>query len=136
MKNASGFSLIELMIVIVIIGILMGISLPAYQGYVLRSHRTDAHSALLDLAARQERFVAQNNSYTNLISEAKGLRLGRTTSAEGFYNLEAAKCDTGTLATCYKLTAKATGSQASDTDCSEITYDSAGTKGGTTDECW
>jgi type IV pilus assembly protein PilE len=136
MKTASGFTLIELMIVVVIVGILMAISLPAYQGYVLRSHRADGQSALLDLASRQERFVAQNNTYSTNVSAATGLGLGRTTSAEDYYNLSAARCATGTIATCYILTATAVGSQANDTDCTTLTYDSAGRKGGTTAECW
>jgi prepilin-type N-terminal cleavage/methylation domain-containing protein len=77
MKRATSFSLIELMIVVIIIGVLVGISLPAYQGYVLRSHRTDAHSYLLDIAARQERFVAQRNTYTTDIAADTGLNMGR-----------------------------------------------------------
>ena len=80
MKRRTGFTLIELMIVVIIVGILMAISVPAYQGYVMRSHRTDAHSSLLDIAARQERFVAQRNSYTTEIAAATGLNLGSANS--------------------------------------------------------
>jgi type IV pilus assembly protein PilE len=124
------------MIVIVIVGVLLGISVPAYQGYVLRSHRADGHSSLLDIAARQERFVAQNNTYTTEISAANGLGLGRTTSPEGYYNMSVAACGGGTIANCYVITATAAGRQVNDTDCLTITYDSAGTKSGTTAECW
>ena len=124
------------MIVVVIVGILLGISVPAYQGYVLRSHRTDAQSTLLDLAARQERFVAQNNTYTTEIAAASGLGRGSTTSPEGYYNMSVAACGGGTIATCYVITATAAGSQANDTECATITYDSAGNKGGTTANCW
>jgi len=136
MKSESGFSLIELMIVVVIVGILFGVSLPAYQGYTLRSHRTEAHSSLLDIAARQERFVAQNNTYTTNISAATGLGLGSTTTQEGYYNLSVAACGTGTIATCYQITATATGRQTADTDCLTIGYSSTGAKSGTTAECW
>ena len=138
MNRASGFSLIELMIVLVIVGVLLGIALPAYQGYTLRSKRADAHASLLDLAARQERFVAQNNSYTTDISGSTGLNLGRSTSNEGYYNMSAAACAGGSIATCYVLTATAAaGSQANDTECLTITYDSAGNKSSTTPgECW
>ena len=136
MKKTSGFSLIELMIVVVIVGILVGISLPAYLDYVLRSHRADAHAALVDIAARQERFVAQNNTYTTEISANTGLGLGRTTSRDLYYNMTVAACAGGTIASCYLITATAAGGQASDTDCATITYDSAGTKGGTTNDCW
>jgi type IV pilus assembly protein PilE len=137
MNKASGFTLIELMIVLVIVGVLLGIALPAYQGYTLRSHRTDAHASLLDLAARQERFVAQNNSYSTEVSGATGLNLGRTSSNEGYYNLSAAACAGGNIATCYVLTATAAGNQANDTACLTITYDSAGNKSSSTPgECW
>jgi len=136
MNRASGFSLIELMIVVVIVGILLAISLPAYQGYVLRSHRADGHASLVDIAARQERFVAQNNTYTTEISANTGLGLTRTTSRDGYFDMTVAACAGGTIATCYLITATANGGQANDSDCLTITYDSAGAKSGTTAECW
>ena len=136
MNRASGFSLIELMIVVVIVGILLAISLPAYQGYVLRSHRADGHASLVDIAARQERFVAQNNTYTTEISANTGLGLTRTTSRDGYFDMTVAACAGGTIATCYLITATANGGQTNDSDCLTITYDSAGAKSGTTAECW
>jgi type IV pilus assembly protein PilE len=136
MNSTRGFSLIELMIVVVIMGILMAISIPMYRDYVLRSHRTDAHSALLDIASRQERFIAQNNEYTKEIEDSDGLGLGTDLSREGYYKLKVGKCQGGSLDTCYLITASAEGEQKSDTDCKEITYDSAGVKSGTTEDCW
>ncbi len=136
MKSSTGFTLIELMLVITIIGILMAISIPSYRDYVLRGQRTDGQSALLDIASRQERFVAQNNTYTTEISANIGLSMGTTTSQDDQYNMSVAACAGGTIATCYVITATAAGSQASDTDCATITYDSTGTKSGTTAECW
>jgi len=138
MKSTRGFSLIELMIVVMIVGVLMAISIPMYRDYVLRSHRTDAHSALLDIASRQERFVAQRNTYatTAQLSPAAGLGLGRTASSEGYYEMSVAPCAGGTIAACYVLTATATGEQANDTECATITYSSAGVKSGTTANCW
>ena len=133
MKRATGFSLIELMIVVMIVGVLLGISVPAYQGYVMRSHRTDAHSSLLDIAARQERFVAQRNSYTTEIAAATGLNLGSANSKDGYYTLAAAAC-AGGIANCYLITATAAGNQVNDTDCIAITYDSAGSKAPA--DCW
>jgi len=136
MKRSLGFTLIELMIVVAIIGFLMIIAIPSYNEYAYRSKRTDAHSALLDLASRQERYIAQNNSYTSVLT-AGGLNFGTTTSQDGYYNLSAAACDGDSLTTCYKLTASATGGQAGDVKCKDITYDSTGAKSGTTPgECW
>jgi type IV pilus assembly protein PilE len=136
MKSTNGFTLIEVMIVVTIVGILMAIALPSYKDYVLRSHRTDAHSSLIDIAARQERFVAQRNTYTLEISANTGLTMGRTTSADGYYNLTVLGCDTGTIATCYEITATAIGSQLADTDCPAITFDSTGVKGPVAGDCW
>jgi type IV pilus assembly protein PilE len=67
MKRArsAGFTLIELMVVVVIIAILASIAVPAYQSSVRKSRRTEAKSALADLAAREERFYATQNVYSS-----------------------------------------------------------------------
>ena len=135
MINTRGFTLIELMIVIVIIGILFAVALPSYQSSVLRGHRADAQGILMDISAREERFMAQNNTYTTDINTAAGLNIGTTTSNNGYYNLSVAACGGG-IATCYLLTATATGGQANDTDCATITLSSTGVTSGTTANCW
>ncbi|MCP4471872.1 MAG: hypothetical protein GY815_14525 [Gammaproteobacteria bacterium] len=91
---------------------------------------------MVDIAARQERFVAQNNTYTTEISANTGLGIGSTTSREGYYNMTVGACGGGAIANCYLITATATGSQASDTGCATITYDSAGVRSGTSTDCW
>jgi len=124
------------MIVVAIIGTLFAIALPSYQNYVLRGHRADAQSILIDIAARQERFLSQNNTYTTEISAAAGLNLGTTNSSGGYYGLAVTACPAGTLATCYLVTATAVAGQMKDTDCLIITYDSRGVRSGTTPDCW
>lgn len=64
MNRQPGFTLIELMIAIVIIGILAAIAIPNYQGYVRRSACEDAKGVLVGAGNVMERFRSQNNTYT------------------------------------------------------------------------
>jgi type IV pilus assembly protein PilE len=63
MPHSKGFSLIELLIVIAIVGILAAIAIPNYSDYVLRGKIVEAHSSLSDLRLRAERFFADNRTY-------------------------------------------------------------------------
>ena len=63
-SSAAGFTLIELMITIVIATVLLTIAIPSYQSQIRKSRRTEAKTALLDLAAREERYLSTNSAYT------------------------------------------------------------------------
>jgi type IV pilus assembly protein PilE len=60
----SGFTLVELMIVIAIVAVLSAVALPAYQDYVERSRRVDAMGALSSLATAMERYYTEENTYS------------------------------------------------------------------------
>lgn len=62
-RQQAGFTLIELMIVLVIVGILMAIGLPSYRNYVIRANRADAQSVLLGFAQAMERHFQQNYTF-------------------------------------------------------------------------
>jgi type IV pilus assembly protein PilE len=139
----SGFTLIELMIVVAIVGILAAIAYPSYQSYTERTGRADGMAKLMEIMQAQERFYSQNQSYTANLG-AGGLAYGVAANAavasdEGRYNITAAACGGG-IASCVALTADAVGRQASDTRCGDLTLDSRGTKGagGTlaVQDCW
>lgn len=108
---SSGFTLIELMIVVVIMGILAAIGYPSYTRYVVESRRSDAQIALTQLAAQEEKFFSQCNTYvatdytTGTVMACAGLGTTYpTTSPNGYYNLTVA-AGTSTIATSFIATA-------------------------------
>ena len=68
-RSVTGFTLVELMVVVAIIGLLAAIAIPSYRDYVIRAQRTDGKSALLDLQARQERYFFSRNVYATDLSD-------------------------------------------------------------------
>ena len=113
MTQNKGFTLIELMIVVVIVGILASIALPSYQQYIMRANRTDGISSIQMLLDAQERYYADHISYTADLTKL-GLADPYITP-EGNYSIKAAACSpTIPLSQCVELTATARGSQVKD----------------------
>lgn len=129
-----GFTLVELMIAVAIVGILAAIAYPSYLEQVRRGQRTDATAALLDLAQRLERFRTVNGTY-DMPRGAGGL-VGA--SPEGLYDLYV----TSANATSYAIEARPrTGrAVAGDSRCGTFSLDQAGIKGVSGDHgadyCW
>jgi type IV pilus assembly protein PilE len=63
-RRNRGFTLVELIVAMVILATLAAIAIPSYSAYVLKSHRTEVKSALLDAASLEERYFSTSNSYT------------------------------------------------------------------------
>ncbi|PAV48170.1 pilus assembly protein PilE [Pseudomonas sp. HAR-UPW-AIA-41] len=129
-RHMAGFTLIELMIVVAIIGIISAIAYPSYQEYVLRGNRSEGQAFLNDAAARQERYYAQNNTYADTAAK---LGYANNNSSSSKYTLAISNVS----ATTYTLTA--TPAQ-TDSKCGNLTLNQAGTKGesgsGTLADCW
>ena len=127
------------MVVLLIVGILSAVAVPTYRQYVIRAQRTEAKTALLRLAANQERHYLQNNTYTDdlaLLGFATGV------SENAVYTLSVPIADTAT----FQATAVPTpggGSNAvdmsQDTACARFTINAAGQRRAFPDpdgNCW
>jgi type IV pilus assembly protein PilE len=135
-RHNSGFTLIELMIAVVIVGILASVAVVSYRQHVLRSHRVEAQATLRDYAAKQERFFSRNNAYA---ATPAALNVPAVTGGGGRYTIAMASND-GFL-TNYSITATAAGDQMGDTDCRTFTLTSLGVSsatdsGGAASDCW
>ncbi|WP_300655857.1 type IV pilin protein [Pseudomonas sp.] len=83
-----GFSLIELMIVIGVIGILVAIAIPNYQTYLMKSARAAAQAQMMDIANREQQFMLANRTYvTKAVLEASGFSLEDKVSSRYSYDI-------------------------------------------------
>ncbi len=139
-RSHSGFTLLEVMIVIVIIGVIATIALPAYQNSVRKAHRSDAKAGLMAVAGRMEQYILDRSTYTYDMEEL-GYADDPMITEEGHYTIDAEACTGGSEATCYELTAtpQSTSPQASDAQCTTFMLSYTGAKtatGSNADECW
>ncbi len=133
--RTAGFTLIELMIAVAIVSILATIAATSYQSQVMRSRRTDARSALLDLAGREEKLFSTVNVYS---SSPAALGYGTAAtfpipvggSGTNYYNVDLVTPDPaqGGAANTFLITATpiAGTQQAGDTTCTSLSVNQLG----------
>jgi len=145
LPSSKGFTLVELMVTIAIGAILAALVIPGYASQVRKSRRTEARTAVLDAAAREERYFATNNKYS-----LKGQDLGYSNNAQpvvaqpvgSYYTLTVA-CTAAdpTCATGFQVTASpvTTGPQSKDAACTSFIVDQTGLQSATgtaAATCW
>jgi type IV pilus assembly protein PilE len=125
----NGFTLIEVMITVVIVGILASIAYPSYTSFVTKSGRSEGVAAVMRVSNLQEQYYMDNRSFAEDMTKL-GLLAEPFLTESGYYSVDSV----GT--TSYTITATAAGSQATrDTTCATITLTSVGIKG-PSKECW
>ena len=115
----QGFTLMELLITVTILLIVAAIAVPNYRNHVMRANRSEGAAALQRIAAAQEKFYMQNNTYTDSFATDGGLGIANTTR---HYDLDIVSAD----ATAFSATARPREGQEQDTDCWIMTIDHEG----------
>lgn len=135
-SRMRGWTLIELMIVLLVVAVLLAIAYPSFSEQIIKARRSDGHALLVEAAQRQQQFYTANRLFTATIGNG-GLSLD-SSSSEGYYTLSVSL--NGDPQT-YVLTATRAGSQTNDSKCGDLTLTHQGVKGiinGTwdADRCW
>lgn len=135
-RRGAGFTLIELMIAVAVVGILAAIAYPSYQTFVRKSNRTDATRTMMQDAQALQRCYSQAYTYTGCVTAPAGT----VNSPGGYYSINIAPA-----ATAYTITAKplAGSTQVADTKCATFVIQGSGQQtaqdsGGadSTKTCW
>ena len=131
MQRSRGFTLIEVMIAVAIIGILVAVAYPSYMGQVRKANRSAAEQFMLDVATREQQMLLDLRQYVAVTSNADfssapttGINLSVPDKASANYSFTVTVSNTATPPT-FTITGTATGKQAVD-GC--LTLDQAGTK--------
>lgn len=142
----KGFTLVEVLVVMVILGVLSALAYPSYAGSVRKSRRIEGQVALIDAMQQEERYYSQHNSYTAF--SATDPEPGPfhwwsgSTAPASAYELDAHACPDRAIAECVELRARPGTARVDarfrDPGCETLTLDSTGRQAssGTIDRCW
>lgn len=119
MQYRRGFSLIELMIAVAIIGIIVAVAMPSYQQHVLSTQRVMATACLTELAQQMERSYLTNMAYAQALPATSC-----QTELQGVYTIVLAAQTANT----FQLQATPQGNQVNDKQCGVLTLDQSGQK--------
>lgn len=138
MKKQTGFTLIELMIVIAVIGLLAAIALPSYLDHMRKARRSAAQGLMLDTSNREEQYLLDKRLYTNSFASLSIVRddfncTGTPTQCTNDWYRVTIVVDNAAAPPNYAITAQALGSQVVDGD---LTLDSTGAKTSTMPDRW
>lgn len=145
-RGGSGFTLIEMMIALAVLGIVAAVAYPAYMDQVRKTRRSEAVSLMTRVMHQEERWFTQNDTYTSDMTGDLGFGADPTPTQNGWYEVDATTCAGGTpLTQCVLLVAEAQDSQTADR-CARLELDSTGNRSAndatdgsgtdTTAECW
>jgi type IV pilus assembly protein PilE len=139
MKRLRGFTLIEILVTVAILAIVASLAYPSFIGAIRKSRRSEAIEFITRIQQAQERWRANNSSYTTNLGTT-GLNVP-TTTPNGYYTLSVTlPASAASAASEYTITANAAGPQTADTRCAflsmkveggELTYDSTSAQA-----CW
>ena len=137
-RRPGGFTLLELLIVVALIGLIWTIAVPSYSHYVVRAQRTEAKAALLQLATNQERFYFAQRRY-GATADLPALGFPSGKSERGTYSLSIAGADTLTYTATATPAAGASIDLTRDSMCTSFSITAQGVRSATgtaPDNCW
>lgn len=120
MRYSKGFTILELMATMALIGVLTAIAYPSYVAQISKGRRAEAVAALLKAALKEEKYFSDHGAYTSNMTQL-GFNADPATTEHGFYQFDAAVPNGGQS---FVLTATRLGVQMTDTECGDLTYSS------------
>ena len=137
MYKQRGFTLIEILIVVAIVGIIAAVAVPSYETFLKKTRRTEAKTLLVEIAGEQQRYFSENNTYADTLTTL-GYPTDIVKSESGYYTASVTSADASSFSI---DTARPAGSpQLSDAACGDFSINSLGRKNisgdGTVADCW